>query len=80
LNNWLLPVRPAKQGEKDAKTKELKKGVRKKMEAGVQAAANVIKRRADYSLDLPYGPNAAALGLGEQTPPSHRSSGDPPGT
>jgi hypothetical protein len=50
------------------------------MDTGVQAVANLLKRRSDDGLDLPYGPKAAALELGEETPPSLRPSGDPPGS
>ena len=46
------------------------------MNAGVEAAANLIRRLALYGLDLPYSPEAAALGLGKETtavsPPKRR--------
>jgi Transposase DDE domain len=73
LNEWLRSTPPAKRAKK------LRKGVRTKMDSGVKAAAELIKGRSNDSLDLPYGPKAAALGFGEATPPSLRSSGDPPG-
>jgi hypothetical protein len=89
LNDWLDPVSPPEQDginptEQDGKhkggamTKKLKRGVRTKMDAGVKAAKKLLDRRSEDGLDLPYGPRAAALGLGEETPPSERS-GAPPG-
>jgi hypothetical protein len=70
VNGWLGSARAAKRA---------KKGVRTKVEAATKAVAELIKDRSKDGLDLPYGRRAAALGLGEATPPSARSSGDPPG-
>jgi hypothetical protein len=71
LNEWLGSARAAKRE---------RKGVRRKLEASVKAVAELIKDRSNDGLDLPYGPRAATLGLGEATPPSARSSGDPSGS
>lgn len=49
------------------------------MDVGVKAAASLAKRRSKQGLDLPYGPKVKALGLGDETPPSRRSRGAPPG-
>ncbi len=68
-NGWLGSARPAKR---------LRKGARTKMDAGILAAKKLLDRRSENSLDLPYGPKAAALGLGKERPPSERS-GAPPG-
>jgi Transposase DDE domain len=70
VNGWLRSARKAKR---------TKKGVRTKVDAAAKAVAKLIRDRSKAELDLPYGPRAAALGLGEATPPSSRSSGDPPG-
>jgi hypothetical protein len=86
VNGWLGPARPKdeeddKKNEKDGRTKKrrkLKEGVRTKMDAGVKAAKELLDRRSKDGLDLPYGPKAVALGLGEEPPPSERS-GAPPG-
>jgi len=48
------------------------------MDAGVEAAANIVKQRGLAGLDMPYGPKAAALSLGEELSPSERP-GAPPG-
>jgi hypothetical protein len=76
-NDWLDPARPDAEGG-NGKVKQLRRGARKKMEAGVKAAKELLDRRSADGLDLPYGPKAKALGLGEETPPSERS-GAPPG-
>jgi hypothetical protein len=81
LNDWLLPsddpddcdCPPEKQQRKP------RKGVRTRMDAGATAAANLVKDRIRHGHDLPYGPRATALGLGEATPPSERP-GAPPGS
>jgi hypothetical protein len=70
VNGWLGSARAAKRG---------RNGVRTKVDAAAKAVAELIKDRSNAGLDLPYGPGAAALGLGETMPPSARSSGDPPG-
>lgn len=62
VNGWIGSARATRRG----------KGVRTKMDAGAKAAASLIKRRSKYGLDLPYGPNAKALGIGKETPPSRR--------
>jgi hypothetical protein len=66
-NDWLDPARPDAEGG-NGKVKQLRRGVRKKMEAGVKAAKELLDRRSVDGLDLPYGPKAKALGLGEETP------------
>jgi Transposase DDE domain len=52
---------------------------RRHEEAGVLAVKAIADRRLLDGLDLPYGPQAKRLGLGEATPPSDRTSGAPPG-
>ncbi len=76
VNEWLGSARDEKRGKKD---KEIKKGKRTMMEAGVFAAKKLLDRRSRDGLDLPYGPQAKALGLGEEAPPSQRP-GAPPGS
>jgi hypothetical protein len=71
VNGWLGSARSAKRA---------RKGVRTKIDAAAKAVTKLIKDRSNDGLDLPYGPNAAALGLGETTPPSDRTSGAPPGS
>jgi len=70
VNGWLGSARAAKSG---------KQGKRTKMEAGALAAKKLLDLRSREELDLPYGPQAKALGLGEETPPSRRP-GAPPGS
>lgn len=70
LNDWLGSARA---------TKRARKGVRRKLEAGVRAVAELMKEREDNGLDLPYGPQAERLGFGDARPPSNRMSGAPPG-
>jgi hypothetical protein len=70
VNGWLGSARAAKRG---------RNGVRTKVDAAAKVVAELIKDRSNDGLDLPYGPRAAALGLGETTPPSDRTSGAPPG-
>ncbi len=65
VNGWLGSARGAKRA---------KRGVRTKINAAAEAVTNLINERSKNGLDLPYGPSAAALGLGETTPPSARSS------
>lgn len=71
MNGRLSSARAAKRAEKCARTK---------MNASLEAVTELIKERIDACLDVPYGPKAAARGTGEATPPSARSSGDPPGS
>jgi hypothetical protein len=71
VNGWIGSVRAAKRAKKN--------GVRTMMDVGVKAAASLAKRRSKHGLDLPYGPKAKALGLGDETPPSRRPRGAPPG-
>jgi hypothetical protein len=67
-HGWLGSVRGAqRQGERRFK------------EVGERAAAKLAKFRWRIGLAQPYGPKAAALGLGEETPPSRRPRGTPPG-
>lgn len=70
VNGWLGSVRAAKRA---------KKGVRTMMDEGTRAVASLSKRRSKHGLDLPYGLQAKRLGLGEETPPSRRPRGAPPG-
>jgi hypothetical protein len=70
-NGWLGSVRAAKRAKKN--------GVRTMRDDGVKAAASLVNRRSKYDLDLPYGAEAKTLGLGEETPPSRRPRGAPPG-
>ncbi len=77
VSEWLDPA-PSEDEEHSKNDKQTKKGVRKKMDAGVKAAKELLNRRSENGLDLPYGPQAKALELGEETPPSERS-GAPPG-
>jgi hypothetical protein len=66
LNGWLGSARKALRG------------VRRQAEAGKNAVARLLRERIENGLDLPYGPQAKALGLGEDDPPSERP-GAPPG-
>ncbi len=77
VNGWLGTAHSCRG--RSLRQKRARKGVRTKMDAAAKAVAELIKNRSNDGLDLPYGPRAAALGLGEATPPSARSSGDPPG-
>lgn len=69
VNGWLGSARAAKRA---------RKGVRTKIDAAAKAVTELLNDRSNDGLDLPYGPSAAALGLGETTPPSARG-GAPPG-
>jgi hypothetical protein len=54
-------------------------GERRFKETGERIAAKLAEKRLEEGLGQPYGPNAAALGIGEVTPPSRRPRGAPPG-
>jgi hypothetical protein len=73
-NGWLGSARRARR--KGARRAE---GERRFKEAGERIAADLAGRRLATGLGQPYGPKAAALGLGEATPPSRRPRGAPPG-
>jgi hypothetical protein len=68
-HGWLRSARRAQRepGERSAK------------EAGERIAAELAEKRLRKGLGQPYGPKAAALGLGQATPPSRRTRGAPPG-
>jgi Transposase DDE domain len=70
VNEWLGSARAARKLI----------GKRSHEEAGKVAAKVLADSRSACGLDLPYGPQAKRVGHGEETPPSSRSSGDPPGT
>lgn len=69
-NGWLGSTRAARRHE----------GARRFKEVGERAAANLAKMRVRVGIAQPYGPKAALLGLGEETPPSRRPRGAPPAT
>jgi hypothetical protein len=55
-------------------------GVRRRSEhVGVAVAHSLARMRARMGLAAPYGPKAAQLGIDEETPPSRRPRGAPPG-
>jgi hypothetical protein len=56
----------------DKPSKDKHDGTRKFREKGEQAAANLADTRARLGLASAYGKAAAALGLGDATPPSER--------
>jgi hypothetical protein len=62
-----------------ARTAQRPKGVRRKKDAGRKASMSVAKTRARLGLYSPYGPGAKKAGSGEETPPSRRPRGAPPG-
>lgn len=68
-NDWLGSVRSAAR----------RRGTRTQKDAGRKAAMSVAKIRARIGLYKPYGPGAKKLGRGEETPPSRRPRGAPPG-
>lgn len=68
-NGWLGSTRSAQRH----------KGTRTKQKAGRKASMSVAKTRARQGLYSPYGPGAKKLGSGEETPPSRRPGGAPPG-
>ena len=47
--------------------------------AAREAARELADKRTRAGLGYPYGPQAKALGIGEETPPSERPRGAPPG-
>jgi hypothetical protein len=67
--NWLGSTRSAKRH----------KGVRRQKKAGHAASMSIAKTRARLGLYSPYGPGAKKTGRGEETPPSRRPRGAPPG-
>jgi hypothetical protein len=68
-NGWLGSTRAAKRhaGERGFK------------DAGKRAAENLAKKRARMRLYTPYGPQAKKLDQRDETPPSRRPRGAPPG-
>jgi hypothetical protein len=54
-------------------------GVRRMKKAGRHATLSIAKKRARLGLYTPYGPGAKKSGRGEETPPSRRPRGAPPG-
>jgi hypothetical protein len=66
--SWLGSARSARR-----------EGERRFKERGERIASRLAKMRLSMGLGQPYGPMAAALGLGQETPPSRRSRGAPPG-
>lgn len=79
-NKWLAPAPEVKRGRraKQATTAKLKI-VRRHVDTAQNALATLRNSRIKHELDIPYGPQAEALGLGEHDPPSERP-GAPPGT
>ena len=69
INGWLGSARAAKRA----------KGTRRQEQAGADAAKSLKKMRVNMGLTARYGAQAKALGLGEETPPSRRPRGAPPG-
>lgn len=69
-NGWLGSTRSARRHG----------GERRFEEAGLHIAKRLAEMRVRMGLAQPYGPRAAALGLGQETPPSRRPRGAPPGT
>ncbi len=69
INDWLGSARAAKR----------QTGTRRQQRAGENAAKRLGKMRASMGLLQRYGAAAKALGLGEDTPPSRRPRGAPPG-
>jgi hypothetical protein len=67
INDWLGSTRPARR-----------KGVRRQLKAGADAAKSLKKMRATMGLLGRYGAAAKARGLGEELPPSRRPRGAPP--
>jgi hypothetical protein len=67
-----LLARRARRGQREP-------GERAFKEAGERIAAKLADKRLSKGLGQPYGPKAAALGLGQATPPSRRTRGTPPG-
>jgi hypothetical protein len=67
-HGWLGSARAARR-----------KGERRFKEVGLRIAGRLAKMRVRMGLAQPYGPRAVALGLGEETPPSRRPRGAPPG-
>ena len=68
-NGWLGSARSAVRHQ----------GTRTRKDAGRKAAMSVAKTRARLGLYKPYGPAAKKSGNGEETPPSRRPRGAPPG-
>ncbi len=54
-------------------------GKRNFKDRGHKASMSVAKTRARQGLYSPYGPGAKKSGRGEETPPSRRPRGAPPG-
>jgi hypothetical protein len=68
-NGWLGSARAAR-----------KAGERRFRARGERIAARLSEIRVRMGLAQPYGPKAALLGLGQETPPSRRPRGAPPGS
>lgn len=68
-NGWLGSTRTVRR-----------QGQRRFKEVGERAAAGLAKWRTRHGLAQPYGPKAAALKIGEETPPSRRPRRAPPPT
>jgi hypothetical protein len=68
-NGWLGSTRSAQRHQ----------GTRTKKDAGRKASMSLAKARAHLGLYTPYGPGAKKSGRGEETPPSRRPRGAPPG-
>lgn len=62
-----------------ARAAQRHQGTRTRRDAGRRAAMSVAKTRARLGLYSPYGPGAKTSGRGEETPPSRRPRGAPPG-
>ncbi len=71
-HGWLGSARLARRGQREP-------GERGFKEAGERIAAKLADKRLRKGLGQPYGLKAAALGLGQATPPSRRTRGAPPG-
>ncbi len=69
VNCWVHGARPTKAHKR----------VRPFRWAARAAPTELADKRARAGLTRPYGPRAKALGIGEETPPSRRPRGAPPG-
>jgi hypothetical protein len=67
-HGWLGSARAARR-----------EGERRFKQVGERIAARLATMRVRMGLAQPYGPKAALLGFGEETPPSRRPRGAPPG-
>jgi hypothetical protein len=76
LIDWLRIA--SKQGWLGSTRTARRHGQRRFKEKGERISSRLAELRVKAGLAQPYGPKAAALGIGEKTPPSRRPRGAPP--